>query len=388
MRIRITNDANPTYNDEIFIVENTSNGIEIIADSNPISAPVDYLTMARGCNDGNPWSTGNRWFHKDTISASNLTEILDQVATRPIVEFTRDLKLFNYGTYRRPEVHLISDNIQDITTAIHGLSVATEEIDSVVLTTQWVIDQNPVSDPNPTVRILVRNTENEVVNDRVYLVSIFNNLLRLSLETDGLDSTGIPQLGEIFKVTHGEIHGGKEYHFDGLSWIPAQIKPSANSFPLYDLFDIDGVSLADDESYPLSNFMGSRLFTYQTDDSGARKIDTVLGFRAMHDATGQFIFKNYLATEVYGYGQNSESITIPGFYFNRTNNPDPSLNKLSNDWYKAPYMSRQMIVDRFLVIDDFNIFKLSQQNSPSPFGVWGAMGTRGAGDDVAVMPGA
>jgi len=27
-------------------------------------------------------------------------------------------------------------------------------------------------------------------------------------------------------------------------------------------------------------------------------------------------------------------------------------------------------------------------NSPSPFGVWGAMGTRGAGDDVAVMPGA
>jgi prepilin-type N-terminal cleavage/methylation domain-containing protein len=26
-------------------------------------------------------------------------------------------------------------------------------------------------------------------------------------------------------------------------------------------------------------------------------------------------------------------------------------------------------------------------NSPSPFGVWGAMGTRGAGDDVGVMPG-
>jgi len=27
-------------------------------------------------------------------------------------------------------------------------------------------------------------------------------------------------------------------------------------------------------------------------------------------------------------------------------------------------------------------------NSPSPFGVWGALGTRGAGDDVGVMPGA
>jgi prepilin-type N-terminal cleavage/methylation domain-containing protein len=27
-------------------------------------------------------------------------------------------------------------------------------------------------------------------------------------------------------------------------------------------------------------------------------------------------------------------------------------------------------------------------NSPSPFGAWGAMGTRGSGDDVAVMPGA
>jgi hypothetical protein len=27
-------------------------------------------------------------------------------------------------------------------------------------------------------------------------------------------------------------------------------------------------------------------------------------------------------------------------------------------------------------------------DSPSPFGVWGALGTRGAGDDVGVMPGA
>ena len=27
-------------------------------------------------------------------------------------------------------------------------------------------------------------------------------------------------------------------------------------------------------------------------------------------------------------------------------------------------------------------------NSPSPFGVWGALGTRGSGDDVGVMPGA
>jgi len=27
-------------------------------------------------------------------------------------------------------------------------------------------------------------------------------------------------------------------------------------------------------------------------------------------------------------------------------------------------------------------------NSPSPFGVWGAMGTRGSADDVSVMPGA
>jgi hypothetical protein len=30
----------------------------------------------------------------------------------------------------------------------------------------------------------------------------------------------------------------------------------------------------------------------------------------------------------------------------------------------------------------------SNWNSPSPFGVWGALGTSGAGDDVGVMPGA
>lgn len=366
MRITVTNDVNPTYNGKTFIVEGLSNVIEIIED-NAGQTEAEYLTIARGCNDGNPWSTGNRWFHKDTITSEELEDIKDHVATRPIVEFTRDLKLFNYGTHRRLPVDLVCTGISDVINSIHDRATALDMIDGMILNVAYVID-NAQDEDNPSIRILINGDDNEAVNNRIYLVTIKNNKLRLSPETDGQDAAGIPQLGEIVRVNAGNSFAGKELYYDGADWIEAQLKTATNQFPLFDLFDYDGVSLVDPEVYPGSTFVGSKLFTYQVNTSESRALDPVLGFRPVHDKTGQFVFQNYLATENYKFGQTNDQQPITGFYFHKTN----STGKLGNDWFKADYQSRQYLVDRFLVGADDTVFKLSQapinlqDRSPDP----------------------
>jgi len=58
-----------------------------------------------------------------------------------------------------------------------------------------------------------------------------------------------------------------------------------------------------------------------------------------------------------------------------TTNSEPGATPLM---YIAP--GRAIVSNAWVQTDNWN--------SPSPFGVWGALGTRGAGDDVGVMPGA
>ena len=86
----------------------------------------DYLVMARGSKDRNPWSRYNRWFHEDVIKVSaaangKLAEI-DQSrrAIRPIIEFEADLKLHNFGHVAKKDVDLIDNFTTDIFSIIEG----------------------------------------------------------------------------------------------------------------------------------------------------------------------------------------------------------------------------------------------------------------------------
>lgn len=357
MRIRITNDINPTYNGKYFIVEGMGESLRIIEDT-PSDLSAEYLVMARGCQDGNPWSLGNRWFHKDTIKPQNLETLKANVAVRPIVEFKRDLKLFNYGTTRRLDVDLVCTGIPNVVSAIHGKSVSDVLIDGISLDLQYIID-NAIDPTLPSVRVLLTDDSNEAVNNKVYLVTILNGKMRMSPETEGVNPTGEPEVGEIVKIKAGDRFGSQELYWDGISWQVSQ-KKNGPQFPLFDLFDYDGIPLSDPETYPNSTFKGSRLFTYQENSSGSRAIDDVLKFRTIHDRTGQFVFQNHLATETFQYGFGSDVKNIAGFYFNKTNATEFSDSKLSNDWYRASYNSRQMMVDRFLVKDGNSLFQLSQ----------------------------
>ena len=91
-----------------------------------VPASKEYLTINRGSIDLNPWSRFNRWFHKDVIaeasSANGLPEILDQFAraTRPIIEFESNLKLWNFGRRAKNSVTLVDTFTKDVFSTVEG----------------------------------------------------------------------------------------------------------------------------------------------------------------------------------------------------------------------------------------------------------------------------
>lgn len=69
----------------------------------------DYMVIERGSFDGNPWSRNNRWFHEDLVKHENRGTDLAIRASRPIMEYRRNLELFNYGTQRTASVDIKED---------------------------------------------------------------------------------------------------------------------------------------------------------------------------------------------------------------------------------------------------------------------------------------
>ena len=86
----------------------------------------DYILVARGTPDRNPWSRYNRWFHQDVIiaasAAAGQAPSLDQSARaiRPIIEFDAGLKLFNFGHQAKANVTLVDTFTTDVFSTVEG----------------------------------------------------------------------------------------------------------------------------------------------------------------------------------------------------------------------------------------------------------------------------
>jgi len=86
----------------------------------------DYIVVNRSSKDRNAWSRVNRWYHQDVIiktahyRGSDLE--LDQTAraTRPIIEFNANLKLYNFGHVAKKNVDLIDNVTTDVFSTIVG----------------------------------------------------------------------------------------------------------------------------------------------------------------------------------------------------------------------------------------------------------------------------
>lgn len=103
IRVRFTNSKDYKKN---YTVEGVGKAIVLVPDVNTLSdgaQGIDYVTIERGCVDANQWSVNNKWYHKATVAlVSSILNISGfsntHQARRPIIEFERDIALFNSGT--------------------------------------------------------------------------------------------------------------------------------------------------------------------------------------------------------------------------------------------------------------------------------------------------
>lgn len=372
MRIKFVNDISSDFPPtDVFIIEGVGTSVFATNESTSVSdlgllTDPDYLVMARGADNGNEWSSGNRWFHISTLSPVFDPDYISSIrATRPIVEFDKNIELYNYGLYRRLSVDAVNDAVIDLQTYIadHPTSIVFDNVrftaQSGTITITDLIT-NVVTTGHISARILMRNTENNLVNERVYAMTNQGGILTVVLEADGLNPTGEPVYGESLKVNYGTLRG-KNLHWIGTSWSEGQTKTTVNQAPLFMLYDLNGNALNDIGLYPSSDFAGSRIFGYKVDTTGTRVNDPVLGFPLLHDNKGQILFENYVSTESYSYLLGGKRPLITGFYFHKVGNIDPDLELLSNDWFKSTYESRQYMIDRFVADGKTRVFVISQE---------------------------
>lgn len=333
MRIKLHADKLSSLNEKQLIIEGVGDSIIIsedtFNDADLYANEPDYITIERKSNDTNPWSLRNRWFHKNLLLNSINSSTVIQ-ASRPIIEFARNINLYNYGTYGRIDVDVVYDkgNIQDIT------GNTNTSIDNILLSDGY--------------RILVINDNDQERTNRIFKVYGIENSgkISLSLETDGKNKYGQPELGEKVFVKYGEIYGNADYHYDGFNWVKSQARTTLNQAPLFCLYDDSGISLDDVVEYPNSSFKGSTLFEYVIDDSYIK--DAVLGLQIKTNVFGKPFFRNTLETETYTYLSDYQTTNITGYYFFKHN------NQYYNHWHKTKDLSKQYIEDTFVISKDTN----------------------------------
>jgi len=224
----------------------------------------DYITISRSSKDNNPWSRYNRWFHRNAIERAyaekgRVFEAPETArAKRPIIEFLPNLKLFNYGINAKQTVDYVDDYTTDVFSKIEGSS--TYNVDGEFLFAG--------------ARILVVADTDSLANNKIYKVNFIthNGKRQINLvETEDAESV----LGDCVLVRRGNKNSGTMLHYDGSKWVKSQEKTTVNQPPKFDVFNENGVSLGNAETYPSNTFNGCNILSYK---QGNGRIDPELGF--------------------------------------------------------------------------------------------------------------
>ncbi len=129
--IRLVNETTlvtPELGFEALTVSYDTYNYDVDSFDESISGPFnpDYLTINRSSIDANPWSRSNMWFHKSVMDATNLynsTNIslpTNMRASRPIIEFSPDLQLFNHGKIALPGIDYLDFTVSDAFNQVAG----------------------------------------------------------------------------------------------------------------------------------------------------------------------------------------------------------------------------------------------------------------------------
>ena len=258
----------------------------------------EYITINRASQDSNPWSRYNRWVHRDIITlsaqANGVTPFYPDAykASRPIIEFQPDLKLYNFGSVGIAPVSFIDTVTTDVFKTVEGAI-------------WFYIDGVKVQDGS---RIIFNADPDPLVNGKIFQVKFINvdGEYRITL-TQPADYE--PFSGASTIVGLGNTIGGTSWWYNGTMWIMGQQHNKLNQGPLFDLFDSQGNSYSDTLYYN-STFAGTPVFGYKI---GTGTADSVLGFPLTYKNTGlvgSYLFENYFATDTFSIISNNITDTV------------------------------------------------------------------------------
>lgn len=315
----------------------------------PTYAAIDYITMERGCKDGNAWSRSNKWVHINAINASiqfhNLTWPANaERALRPIIEFKKDIELYNYGIDFVGEVNYPVDSVY---TDIHNRPIATVEgiIGASLIEGDTIVLLREMNSPVYTISFLAGNV---MLDPLVYREYTENGQYATSAY--------VPTNGDVIVITKGpELT--VSYSLQNSIWTKiVNQKTNSNQAPLFNLYDINTVPLS---SYNASNFDGSEIFSYDLDLTEDAPVDSVLNLPIVYKDLGQtadILFENDLLTDRYQYLVGTDTVTeINGYYFYKVG------DTYSNSWHYSDQYTKQYIVDEFVfgIDNNSNTFPVS-----------------------------
>lgn len=313
----------------------------------------DYFTINRSSQDLNQWSRSNRWFHRSVIETANLKNNIQttleesQRAKRPIIEFNANLQLYNHGSIGRT-VDIID-------------TVTTDALSKLQGSTGLSIDRETV----------VENDKIVFLNDPEQKNKIFT--VHFDTQTDGSkilhlddDSTTVSE-GTSIVARRGYAQKGKTYHYQNSTWKSSQSKTKLQQKPLFDLFDVSGVSISNKEKYISSTFEGSTLFEIATDDTQGTP-DTVYGTNVIYKRFG--LISDITINDTYNSGTYSylttsglKTFALRQFYTKFIKGINETL---SNNWEKNLITNPQTKIEEYESLDNQKDFEIKAwKNSAS-----------------------
>ena len=327
----------------------------------------EYICMERSARDNNPWSRINNWYHINTIKSVNAmlgltqsfkidgTIVDDDYAQRPIIEWERDLHLYNYGTHFRKPVNIIITETMDPADGTNGFLLSSGSAAPEVHEGYTVLDND---------RVLFTASSNATYQNKIYKVNTSQTgATALTLETDGRGS-GSSTHGDVVTSLNGTTLQGQDYWFDGKIqiWKLAQEKDRKNVQVKFELYDTTFNPLSE---YFETDFLGNTVFEYLEDKTTAdRSDDKFLGFALTYATTNylsstntsNLMFNNSHQQTMYQSDRSTTPKDISGLYYLRKFNRDTTNYGFDNGWqqsYKQIRTPISITQDVTNALDDF-----------------------------------
>ena len=274
--------------------------------------PSEYVVQEKSSNNTNHWQAVDRWYHISTIrsvakfleiNADDITSAADK-AKRPIISFSKDVKLHNWPT----------GTITEINALLPKLKLYFENKKDIADQSGYVLKENDI--------VVFEDTANIWRINNVTTGATFTQIANAS-ENDGA-----------IIVSNGEL----EYYqvlYKNSRWQFAQNKIMANQTPLFEFYTSNGTNV---ETFNSTNFNGGVILGFKEGSTYDEVLDKYVDVSIIESESGiiesapnQLNFTTDIDSQ-YDYFDtiSNEKLTVSGPYGYKSNNVVISFYKNRN----------------------------------------------------------